>query len=226
MTGARILVVEDDSAVAESLERALAAEGHEVTHVSSGEQALSSLAGDGADLMVLDVGLPGLGGLDVARRLRLDGNRLPILMLTARAEVEDRVDGLDAGADDYLTKPYSLAELRARVRALIRRSQSPESGPLSFSDLRLDPDTRTATRGDREFDLSRTEYSLLELFLTHPRQVLTRGQIFESVWGYDFGPDSNSLGVYVGYLRRKTEAGGEPRILQTIRGVGYILREL
>ncbi len=170
--------------------------------------------------------MPGVDGLEVCRRLRGTGSKLPVLMLTARDEVEDRVAGLDAGADDYVTKPFALEELLARVRALLRRTGDEDDGEvLRFADLELDPGTREVRRGDRPIELTRTEFSLLELFLRNPRQVLTRSIIFERVWGYDFGFGSNSLDVYIGYLRRKTEAGGEPRLIHTVRGVGYALRE-
>jgi two-component system response regulator MprA len=169
--------------------------------------------------------MPGVDGLEVCRRLRGAGSRLPVLMLTARTEVEDRVAGLDAGADDYVTKPFALEELLARVRALLRRTGDEEGETMRFADLELDPATREVTRNGRPIELTRTEFSLLELFMHNPRQVLTRTIIFERVWGYDFGYASNSLDVYIGYLRRKTEAGGEPRLIQTVRGVGYALRE-
>jgi two-component system response regulator MprA len=176
--------------------------------------------------MILDVLMPGVDGLEVCRRLRGSGSKLPVLMLTARTQVEDRVAGLDAGADDYVTKPFALEELLARVRALLRRTGDEDDGEvLQFADLELDPGTREVRRGDRPMELTRTEFSLLELFLRNPRQVLTRSVIFERVWGYDFGFGSNSLDVYIGYLRRKTEAGGEPRLIHTVRGVGYALRE-
>jgi two-component system response regulator MprA len=175
--------------------------------------------------MVLDVLMPGVDGLEVSRTLRRDGSKVPILMLTARTEVEDRVEGLDAGADDYLTKPFALEELLARVRALLRRTGNGSGQPLHFADLELDPGTREVRRGGDTIELTRTEFSLLELFLLNPRQVLTRSLIFERVWGYDFGFASNSLDVYIGYLRRKTEAGGRPRLIHTVRGVGYALRE-
>jgi two-component system response regulator MprA len=181
--------------------------------------------------MILDILMPGLDGLEVCRRLRCEGNEVPILMLTARAEVDSRVAGLDAGADDYLPKPFALAELLARLRALLRRSGNGHAGEeetpdvLRFADLELDPGTRDVRRGDESIELTRTEFSLLELFLRNPRQVLTRTVIFERVWGYDFGPTSNSLDVYIGYLRRKTEAGGKSRLIHTVRGVGYSLRE-
>jgi two-component system response regulator MprA len=174
---------------------------------------------------VLDVLMPGVDGLEVCKRLRRSGNQLPVLMLTARAEVENRVAGLDAGADDYVTKPFALEELLARLRALLRRAGPGSSEVLRFADLELDPGTREVRRGGEPIDLTRTEFSLLELFLLNPRQVLTRSIIFERVWGYDFGFASNSLDVYIGYLRRKTEVGGRPRLIQTVRGVGYALRD-
>ena len=222
----KILVVDDERAVRESLRRALELEGYEIELADDGLAALEALEANGEpDAMILDILMPGLDGLEVARRLRRDGSRLPILMLTARVEVDDRVAGLDAGADDYVTKPFALDELLARVRALLRRSQEDGSERLSFGDLELDPGTREVTRGGEAIELTRTEFSLLELFLRNPRQVLTRSIIFERVWGYDFGLGSNSLDVYIGYLRRKTEAGGKPRLIQTVRGVGYALRE-
>jgi two-component system response regulator MprA len=194
---------------------------------ASGEEALAKLDADGStDAVVLDVLMPGIDGLEVSQRLRERGNSIPILMLTARDAVPDRVAGLDAGADDYLVKPFALEELLARVRALLRRTGGGDgSEPLRFADLVLDPRTREVRRGERRIDLTRTEFNLLELFLTNPRQVLTRSVIFERVWGYDFGFGSNSLDVYIGYLRRKLEAGGEPRLIQTVRGVGYALRD-
>jgi two-component system response regulator MprA len=220
----RILVVDDELAVRESLRRALALEGHDVVLASDGRDALATLARSAPDLVVLDVLMPELDGLEVCRRLRAAGNRTPVLMLTARTEVEDRVAGLDAGADDYLGKPFALDELLARVRALLRRTPSSDE-PLRFSDLVLDPAARAASRNGRPIELTRTEFALLELFLRNPRRVLNRSEILIAVWGYDFGPMSNSLEVYVGYLRRKTEADGAPRLLQTVRGVGYVLRE-
>jgi two-component system response regulator MprA len=222
----RILVVDDEPAVRESLERALRLEGYEVEMAEGGQEALSSVASRAPDAVVLDVMMPTVDGLEVCRRLRGAGDRTPVLMLTARDTVGDRVAGLDAGADDYLVKPFALEELTARLRALLRRS-GPESSHevLRFQDLSLDPVAYEVKRGDREIELTRTEFQLLELFLRHPRQVLTRSIIFENVWGYDFGPDSNSLEVYVSYLRRKTEAGGEPRLLHTVRGVGYVLKD-
>jgi len=223
----RILVVDDERALRDSLRRALALEGYEVELATDGQDALQRLAADpvAPDAIVLDVLMPGLDGLEVARRLREAGDRTPILMLTARAEVEDRVAGLDAGADDYVVKPFALDELFARVRALLRRADREESEVLRFADLELEPATRDVRRGGERVELTRTEFALLELFLRNPRQVLTRSLIFERVWGYDFGLSSNSLDVYIGYLRRKTEAGGRPRLIHTVRGVGYALRE-
>jgi two-component system response regulator MprA len=222
----RILVVDDEPAVREALERILRLDGFEVALASDGREAVRSQADAPADAVLLDVLMPGLDGLEVCRRMRDIGDRTPVLMLTARDQVGDRVAGLEAGADDYLSKPFALEELLARVRALLRRSGwSGEHEVLRFDDLELDPQSHEVRRGERLMDLTRTEFLLLELFLHHPRQVLTRGQIFDRVWGYDFGPASNSLEVYVGYLRRKTEAAGEPRLLHTVRGVGYVLRE-
>ncbi|WP_320671586.1 response regulator transcription factor [Patulibacter defluvii] len=226
---AQVLVVDDEPTVVTALERALRLDGHEVGVATDGERALDQLASSQPDLVVLDVMMPRVDGLEVCRRLRASGDRTPVLMLTARDGIDDRVDGLDAGADDYLPKPFALRELRARVRALLRRAEPEEDGAadeaLAFADLRLDPVTRDVRRGDRRIELTRTEFALLELFLRHPRVVLTRSQLFEHVWGYDLGATSNALGVYVGYLRRKTEEGGEPRLLHTVRGVGYALRE-
>jgi two-component system response regulator MprA len=224
----KILVVDDERAVRESLRRALELEGYQIELAEDGRQALERLAReDQPDAVILDVLMPGVDGLEVCRTLRSQGSRLPVLMLTARTQVEDRVEGLDAGADDYLTKPFALEELLARVRALLRRSgdEGASGDLLSFADLELDPGTREVTRGEERIELTRTEFSLLELFLRNPRQVLTRSVIFERVWGYDFGFASNSLDVYIGYLRRKTEAGGKPRLIHTVRGVGYALRE-
>jgi two-component system response regulator MprA len=223
--GAHVLVVDDEPAVRESLERALAAEGYGVLLATDGEEALAAIERDRPDLVLLDVLMPALDGLEACRRLRATGNRVPVLMLTARDGVGDRVAGLDAGADDYLVKPFALDELFARIRALLRRAAPAGDGPLRFADLELDPATHQARRGERELELTLTEFSLLELFLRNPRQVLTRSLVYERVWGWDFGPSSNSLDVYVGYLRRKLEAGGEPRVLQTVRGVGYVLRD-
>jgi two-component system response regulator MprA len=222
----KILVVDDERAVRDSLRRALELEGYSVELASDGEDALERLSANGEpDAMILDVLMPGMDGLEVCRRVRREGNRIPVLMLTARTEVENRVAGLDAGADDYVTKPFALEELLARMRALLRRTPGGSGEPLRFADLELDPGTREVRRAGEPIDLTRTEFSLLELFMLNPRQVLTRSIIFERVWGYDFGFASNSLDVYIGYLRRKTEAGDLPRLIQTVRGVGYALRE-
>ena len=221
-----MLVVDDDRALRDVLRRALTLAGYDVRLAESGAAALADVGSSAPDAVVLDVGLPDIDGLEVCRLLRREGNRVPVLMLTARAAVTDRIDGLDAGADDSLVKPFALVELLARVRALLRRRNGTENGdPLEFADLLLDPHTREVTRGGHPIELTRTEFNLLELFLRHPRQVLTRSQIFERVWGYDFGPSSNALDVYIGYLRRKTERGTEPRLIHTVRGVGYALRE-
>ena len=223
----KILVVDDERAVRESLRRALELEGYEIELADDGNEALATLREEEPqpDVVILDVLMPGVDGLEVCRRLRANGNHVPVLMLTARDEVENRVAGLDAGADDYVTKPFALEELLARVRALLRRTADGDGGELlSFGDLQLDLGTREVRRGGRVIDLTRTEFALLELFLRNPRQVLTRSIIFERVWGYDFGFASNSLDVYIGYLRRKTEAGGRPRLIHTVRGVGYALR--
>ena len=222
----KILVVDDERAVRESLRRALELEGYDVGLASDGSEALEKLEGEAQpDAIILDVLMPGTDGLEVSRTLRRSGSRVPVLMLTARAEVGDRVAGLDAGADDYLTKPFALEELLARLRALLRRTADGSGEALRFADLELDPGTREVTRGGEPIELTRTEFSLLELFMVNPRQVLTRSVIFERVWGFDFGYGSNSLDVYIGYLRRKTEAGRKPRLIHTVRGVGYALRE-
>jgi two-component system, OmpR family, response regulator MprA len=222
----KILVVDDERAVRESLRRALELEGYEVGLASDGSDALDKLDSEAQpDAVILDVLMPGTDGLEVSRALRQAGNKVPVLMLTARTEVGDRVAGLDAGADDYLTKPFALEELLARLRALLRRTADGSGEALRFADLELDPKTREVKRGGEPIELTRTEFSLLELFMLNPRQVLTRSVIFERVWGYDFGYGSNSLDVYIGYLRRKTEAGARPRLIQTVRGVGYALRE-
>jgi two-component system, OmpR family, response regulator MprA len=225
-------VVDDDRAVRESLRRSLQFNGYTVALAGDGQQAMEVLAMQRPDAMVLDVMMPRVDGLEVCRRLRGIGDDLPILVLTARDAVSDRVAGLDAGADDYLPKPFALEELLARLRALLRRSPPEGNGiagsagiRFEFADLVLDEGTREVTRGERRISLTRTEFSLLELLLRHPRQVLTRGRILEDVWGYDFPTSGNALEVYVGYLRRKTEAGGEPRLIHTVRGVGYALRE-
>ncbi|HJQ46556.1 MAG TPA: response regulator transcription factor [Amycolatopsis sp.] len=225
----RILVVDDDRAVRESLRRSLEFNGYQVELAGDGAQALEMVIADRPDAMILDVMMPRLDGLEVARRLRSTGDDLPILVLTARDTVSDRVSGLDAGADDYLPKPFALEELLARLRALLRRA-APEAQPgpdaekLTFADLTLNPGTREVTRNERDISLTRTEFALLELFMSYPKHVLTRGRILEEVWGYDFPTSGNALEVYVGYLRRKTEAGGEPRLIHTVRGVGYVLR--
>ena len=221
-----VLVVEDDAAVRESLVRALGQDGYAVDTATDGHQALSAVAAREPDVVVLDVGLPGVDGLAVCRRYRADGRRTPVLMLTARDGISDRVAGLDAGADDYLVKPFALAELLARLRALLRRAEPlGTTAPLQFADLVMEPSLVEVRRGARRIELTRTEYQLLELFLRNPRRVLTRTAIFTHVWGYDFGEGSNSLDVYIGYLRRKLEANGEPRLIQTVRGFGYALRQ-
>jgi two-component system response regulator MprA len=228
MRAMKILVVDDERAVRESLRRALELEGYEIELAEDGEQALRRLELEPLpDAVVLDVLMPGVDGLEVCRRLRRARNSVPVLMLTARAEVDSRVAGLDAGADDYLSKPFALAELNARLRALLRRAGNGDTTieALRFSDLELEPGTREVRRAGEPIELTRTEFALLELFLRNPRQVLTRSIIFERVWGYDFGPTSNSLDVYIGYLRRKTEAGGKTRLIHTVRGVGYALRD-
>ncbi|MDQ0843686.1 response regulator transcription factor [Streptomyces sp. V1I6] len=229
--GERILIVDDEPAVREALQRSLAFEGYGTEVAADGIDALARAEAYAPDLIVLDIQMPRMDGLTAARRLRAAGSTVPILMLTARDTVGDRVTGLDAGADDYLVKPFELDELFARIRALLRRSSYATAGTggaeedvLSFADLRMDLATREVTRGTRRVELTRTEFTLLELFLAHPRQVLTREQILKSVWGFDFEPSSNSLDVYVMYLRRKTEAAGEPRLVHTVRGVGYALR--
>lgn len=231
----RILVVDDDAAVRDSLARTLRFEGYQIDTAQDGLQALDAVRAGEPDAMILDVSMPNLDGLQACRRLRASGMLLPILMLTARDSVGDRVAGLDAGADDYLVKPFALQELLARLRALLRRSllaapagpepQPARDGRLTFADLRMDPQTREVFRGARALRLTRTEFSILEVFLQHPRQVLTRAVLFEHVWGYDFGEASNSIHVYLGYLRRKLEADGEDRLLHTVRGVGFVLRE-
>jgi two-component system response regulator MprA len=221
-----VLVVDDEPALREALSRALRADGYHVTTAPDGRAALDAMAAERPDLIVMDVLMPVLDGLEATRSIRAAGDRTPILVLTARDSVADRVEGLDAGADDYVVKPFALDELLARIRALLRRSTpGADDLPLRVADLELDPVTREVRRGDRAFELTRTEFLLLELFLRNARRVLTREVIFDRVWGYDFGPSSNALEVYIGYLRRKTEAEGEPRLIHTVRGVGYVLRE-
>ncbi|WP_372727768.1 response regulator transcription factor [Nocardioides sp.] len=223
----RVLVVDDDRAVRDSLRRSLEFNGYAVTLAADGAEALAGISSAAPDVVIMDVMMPRLDGLETTRALRAAGHDLPILVLTARDAVGDRVEGLDAGADDYLTKPFALQELLARLRALLRRvvphEQSDET--LSFADLSMDLATREVRRGSRAIELTRTEFSLLEMFLRRPRRVLDRAFILEEVWGYDFPTTANSLEVYVGYLRRKTEAEGEPRLLHTVRGVGYVLKE-
>jgi two-component system response regulator MprA len=219
----RLLIVEDEAAVRDALVRALETEGYDLLLAEDGPQALALMAHTPADAIVLDVMLPGFDGFEVARRLRAGRNAVPILMLTARGAVGDRVAGLDAGADDYLVKPFALEELLARLRALSRRTGL--SGEVSVGDVTLDPGTREVRRGARPIELTVTEFNLLELFLRNPRQVLRRSLIYDRVWGYDFGPDSHALDVYIGYLRRKLEAAGEPRLIHTVRGIGYALRD-
>ncbi|MGH8840218.1 MAG: response regulator transcription factor [Jiangellaceae bacterium] len=222
----RVLVVDDDPAVRESLRRSLVFNGYQVELAADGEQALRAVADSRPDAVVLDVMMPRLDGLATCRALRAAGDDVPVLMLTARDEVADRVAGLDAGADDYLPKPFALEELLARLRALLRRIGAGDSGPvLRLADLTLDPASREVTRGERPIRLTRTEFALLELLLHNQRMVLPRERILEEVWGYDFPTTANSLEVYVGYLRRKTEAEGEPRLIHTVRGVGYVARE-
>ena len=221
----RILVVDDEPAVRDAVQRALKLESYQVDTAMDGAEALRSLAVSPPDLMILDLLMPRIDGLEVCLRLRAAGDPTPVLMLTARDSVANRVEGLDAGADDYLVKPFALDELLARVRALLRRS-SPEGGQLlKFSDLSMDTVSREVKRGNRPIELTRTEFLLLELFLNNPRRVLTREIILDRVWGFDFGPESNSLEVYIGYLRKKMEADGESRLIHTVRGVGYVLRE-
>jgi two-component system response regulator MprA len=221
----RLLVVDDDPSVREALALVLDLNGFQVATAADGREAIRTLAQESPDAVILDVLMPGIDGLEVCRRMRAGGDSTPVLMLTARTEVSERVAGLEAGADDYLAKPFAREELIARLRALLRRTGwEGDQGVLRFEDLELDPSAHEVRRGNRRIELTRTEFLLLELLLHHPRQVLTRGTIFDRVWGYDFGPSSNSLEVYIGYLRRKTEAGGEARVVHTVRGVGYVLR--
>jgi two-component system response regulator MprA len=221
----RILVVDDDRSVRDALRRALTLGGYEVDAVEDGREALSRLSTSPPDALVLDIGLPELDGLEVCRRLRDAGDRTPILMLTARDAVADRIDGLDAGADDYLVKPFDLGELKARIRALLRRSNGSDPNALAFAELKLDPDRHGVAVDTSFVELTRTEYQLLELLMLNPRSVLTHSVIYERVWGYDFGPASNALRVYVGYLRRKLQQAGARDLIHTVRGVGYSLRE-
>lgn len=221
---ARILIIEDEEKILNFLRRGLAYDGYEVDTARDGQTGLGLARENPPDLVVLDWMLPGMDGLEVCRRLRA-GGPVPILMLTARDTVNDRVQGLDAGADDYMVKPFSLDELLARIRALLRRAQPSRPKVYQFLDLSLDTGTRQAGRGERIIDLTAKEYELLELFLRHPRQVMTREMIYDDVWGYDFGGESNIIEVYVRYLRQKLEAGGEPRLIHTVRGMGYVLRE-
>src|SRR5699024_2428930 len=227
----KILVVDDDPAVRESLRRSLIFNGYTIVLAADGEEALDKVQSERPDMVILDVMMPKFDGLEVCRELRSQGDDIPILLLTARDSVSERVAGLDAGADDYLTRPFAREELLARTRALVRRAaraaavESQQIEILKFEDLELDPATRDVTRGGRQISLTRTEFALLELLLRNPRKVLSRTTILEDVWGYDFPTSGNALQVYIGYLRRKTEADGEPRLIQTVRGVGYVLRE-
>ena len=223
-----MLVVDDDKAVRESLRRSLEFNGYTVSLAADGAEALAGIGGIGPDVVVMDVMMPRLDGIETTKSLRQAGNDVPILVLTARDAIGDRVEGLDAGADDYLTKPFALQELLARIRALLRRvvpAEGEEDEVLSFADLSMDLASREVRRGERSMELTRTEFTLLEMFLRRPRRVLERSFILEEVWGYDFPTTANSLEVYVGYLRRKTEAEGEPRLIHTVRGVGYVLKE-
>ena len=221
---ARILIIEDDEAILAFLRRGLGFEGYEVETAETGQKGLALAGGNRPDLVVLDWMLPGMDGLEVCKRLRATG-KVPILMLTAKDSVSDRVLGLDAGADDYMVKPFNLDELLARIRALLRRTRTPKQKSYTFADLVLDTGTRRAQRGERVIDLTAKEYELLELFMRNPRQVLTREMIYDDVWGYDFGGESNIIEVYIRYLRQKLEDGKEPRLLHTVRGMGYVLRE-
>lgn len=223
--GAKVLIAEDDRSVRQSLQRALRYEGYDINLAVDGAEALEAVKDDRPDVLVLDIMMPYVDGLSVCRRIRAKGDDLPILMLTAKHEISDRVAGLDAGADDYLVKPFALEELLARLRALLRRT-APEDlgGILTFADLTLDPEARRVERPGRTIELTKTEFDLLELLMLNAGIVLTREVIYDRIWGYDFGTSSNSLDVYIGYLRRKTEAEGEPRLIHTVRGVGYVLR--
>jgi two-component system, OmpR family, response regulator MprA len=226
MGGVRILIVEDDRALRDALRRTLVLGGYETLSAGGGEDALGEVAAAAPDAVVLDVGLPDIDGLEVSRRLRASGNRVPILMLTARDAIEDRIDGLDAGADDYLVKPFDVGELKARLRALLRRGNGAElPETIRFGELQLDPVGHGVSVGEEFVELTRTEYQLLELLMRNPRRVLPHDLIYDRVWGYDFGPASNALRVYVGYLRRKLQAAGARPLLHTVRGVGYVLRD-
>lgn len=227
MTGVRLLVIEDDPALGASLARTLRFEGYAPTLVTSGEDALAELERQSVGCILLDLGLPGISGFELTRRLRRLGDLTPILMLTARQLTGDRVAGLDAGADDYLVKPFEVEELLARIRALLRRhsAASEEHSSLAVADLRLDPRSHEVWRGDREVLLTRTEWTLLEFLMSHPQQVMSRAQLWQHVWGYDFDPGSNTLDVFIGYVRRKTEVEGEARLIHTVRGTGYVIRE-
>jgi two-component system response regulator MprA len=219
------LVVDDDRSLRDALRRALALGGYEVELAGGGQQALTQIADATPDAVILDIGMPAIDGLEVCRRLRDSGNRVPVLMLTAREAVEDRIDGLDAGADDYLVKPFDVGELKARLRALLRRAGNEgEPRELVYEEVRLDADRHGVVVGDRFEELTRTEFQLLELLMQNPRRVLPHAVIYDRVWGYDFGPESNALRVYVGYLRRKLEAAGARQLIHTVRGVGYVLR--
>ncbi len=221
-----ILVVDDDRSLRDALRRALSVSGYEVEVAEGGQDGLTQIAAHSPDAVVLDVGMPDIGGLDVCRRLRAAGNRVPVLMLTARDAIEDRIDGLDAGADDYLVKPFDVGELEARLRALLRRARAgDEPEATTFAELRLDEGRHGVHVRDEFVELTRTELQLLDLMMRNPRRVLTHAMIYDRVWGYDFGPESNALRVYVGYLRRKLEAAGARPLIHTVRGVGYALRE-
>ncbi|NBD17222.1 MAG: response regulator [Cyanobacteria bacterium] len=222
---ARILIVEDELKLAQFIELELQYEGYEVTTATDGFDGLSQARESTPDLLILDWMLPGISGLEICRRLRQTGSTVPVILLTAKDEISDRVEGLDAGADDYVVKPFSIEELFARVRAHLRRTQEEETDVLQFGDLKLNTSTREVYRGDRAIELTAKEFELLRYLLNHPRQVLTRDQILERVWGYDFMGDSNIIEVYIRYLRLKLEDQGEPRLIQTVRGVGYVLRE-
>ena len=223
----RLLIIDDDRALRDALRRALSLAGYEIATAADAEEAQVEIARQPPDAVVLDIGLPGVDGLELCRRLRATGDRVPVLMLTAWDTVEDRIDGLDAGADDYLVKPFDMGELKARLRALLRRTVAEDAaGDMHvFAELRLDPTRHGAVVGDRFAELTRTEYQLLELLMSHPRQVLTHDVIYDRVWGYDFGPASNALRVYVGYLRRKLQQVGARPLIATVHGVGYVLRE-